>query len=75
MLCYALFCVLYSFAIILMGTRELAYYSIVFLMSFDYWCSVVLSRNAEGWSVVGLFPDHTYFFEKRNTGIISESFK
>ena len=56
---YAVFCVLSSFEIILMGTRELvANFSIVLLMSYD----VVLSSVAEGWCAVVVFPDHTYFF-------------
>ena len=65
---YAVFCVLSSFEIILMGTRELvAYFSIVLLMSYD----VVLSSVAEGWCAVVVFFDHTYFFLNAILGLIS----
>ena len=40
-----------SFAIILMGTRDLVLY-FVFLMSYDSHCSVALPHGAVGWSAL-----------------------
>ena len=46
--CYALLSVLFSFAIILMGEREVIAYLIVFLMSCDCQCSVAFPNGAVG---------------------------
>ena len=43
--CYAVNCVLSSFAIILMGKRKLTVALIVFLVSCDCRCSVVLPHS------------------------------
>ena len=48
MFCYTLLCVLSSFAIILMGKREL-----VALLCLSCWCLEALPRGAIGWSAVG----------------------
>ena len=60
MFCCALLCVHFSFAIILMGKREL-----VALLSLSSWCLViVLLFHAVPWVclqfVIVVFPDHTH---------------
>ena len=52
--CCAVLCVLSNFAIILMGKRERAgcLTLFVFLVSFDWFCSVALPRGTVGWSAV-----------------------
>ena len=61
MFCCRLFYVHSSFAIILMGKRELvALLSFVFLVSRG--CCVALHGGAMGLSAVVVFPDHTHYF-------------
>ena len=63
MFCYALLNVICSFAIVLMGKREL-----VVLLSLSSWCLVIVVWLflAVPWVclqfVIVLFPDHTHFF-------------
>ena len=61
MFCCALLCVHSSFAIILMGKRELVTGLLcffVFLVSRD--CCLALPHDAKG--VIVVFPDHTNYF-------------
>ena len=61
--CYALLCVHSSFAIILMGKREL-----IALLSLSSWCLVIVVWLflAVPWFclqfVIVMFPDHTHYF-------------
>ena len=51
--CYAVVCVLFSFAMTLMGMRYLfAYFNCSFLMFCDCLCSLALLNGAAGWSEV-----------------------
>ena len=57
MFCCKLLYVHSSFAIILMGKREL-----VTLLSLSSWCLVIVPRSAMFWLqfVIVVFPDHTH---------------
>ena len=62
MFCYTLLYVLFSFAIILMGKREL-----VALLNLSSWCLVIvvwIYSGAMGCMqfVLVVFPDHTHYF-------------
>ena len=46
MFCYVLLCVLFSFTIILMGKGELVALLLVFLVSYECYCSVAISHSA-----------------------------
>ena len=50
--CYAVLCVLSSFAITSLGKRELVVFLFVFLMSCGCYHSLLLPRDAVGWSAV-----------------------
>ena len=70
--CYAILCVLSSFAIILTGKRiDGCFTLIVFLVFCDCYCSVALPRGAVGWSSVcdcciSWSYSFIYFFENKS---------
>ena len=59
MVCYALLCVLSSFAFILKGKTEPVFFYFVFLVSCD--CYTALPYGVMGWSaIIMVFPDHIH---------------